>query len=246
MKSSLLTISVFTISLMAALSANAALILQFDSETTTNITTGVNNVASSQLTEIFNDSAFVTSFSPTTFTDGATTSRTHQTQNTAVSATPNGLDLAFNFGGNTTLTGAPTATSPYVGVNFVAAQDFTLTEFSLNADPNNQNGTNFAARDNTLFVSVGGGAFMQFGNAINRTGNGLNTNTFTDSVFVQSGQTVEFRAAFSDKTLASANNLQSFTRIGDIQIDGIIPEPSSIILFGFASISLFLSRKKRF
>ncbi len=248
--------STYTISSLAALalgftsvSANAVLILTYNSATTTASTGGA--LDGSQLAEVFNDSALVSSFDATTFTDASTTSRTHLAQSTNVLGTtaPTGaLDIAFNFGGAMRVTNgtASNSTGAHIGTNFVAAQSLTLTDFSVRTDPNN-GGNNFGARDITLFVSVAGGTFTQFGDMINRGNNNLQSNTFTDSVLVAAGETVEFRAVFTDFGSQSANNLQSFTRVGDINISAdvaLIPEPSSTALLGLGGLALILRRRK--
>ena len=243
--------SILGLSAVGCLStAHAVTILQFDSVTDTNITAATNNNAGTQLAQVANDIAFVSSSSATTFTDDVTLARTHLTQSTNVlgdNAGPGANDLAFSFGNSALANNSSDINSPFIGVNFVAAQDLSLTAFSLNTDPNNGTGLT-GARDVTLFVSTDGGTtFTQFGEAINNGNNNLNTNIFTDSVSVLSGETVEFRAAFSDRTGFQVGNLQSFTRVGDFQISAealVIPEPSSTALLGLGALGL-LARRKR-
>ena len=242
--------SALAVAVMAVSSgtASAAVILTYKSATTVNgpLPATVDGV---QLASSFNDAAFVTSFDATTSTDAATLSRTNNTNSTAgLGNTSPNLDLAFNFGGAMRVTNgtASNSTGAHIGTNFVAAQSLTLTDFSVRTDPNN-GGNNFGARDITLFVSVAGGTFTQFGDMINRGNNNLQSNTFTDSVSVAAGETVEFRAVFTDFGSQSANNLQSFTRVGDINISAdvaLIPEPSSTALLGLGGLALILRRRK--
>ena len=225
-------------------------ILQYDSTTTSALDANdpdTPNDPQPQLAVVASDGAFVLSSSATTFTDDLTFSRTHLEQSTPLLgelAPDDALDLAFSFGDSALDNNSSTVDSPFIGLNFVAAQDLNLTEFSLAVDPNN--GPNFnGARDVTLFVSIDGGEFTQFGDAITRSGNALNTNTYTDSVSVLLGQEVEFRAAFSDRGGFSATNLQSFTRVGDIQISAeAVPEPSSAALLGLGGLALIMRRRK--
>ena len=229
---------------------HAVTILQYNSVTSTNITVASNNNVAAQLAEVANDAAFVSSFSATTFTDDITLSRTHQAQSTSVLGGEDGNageganDLAFSFGNSALLNNSSTVNSPYIAANFVVAQDLNLTEFSLNTDPNNGD-TVSGARDVALFVSIDGGTFTQFGSAINNGNNNLTTNIFTDSVSVLSGQQVEFRATFSDRTGFQVSNLQSFTRVGDLRISAeAVPEPSSAALLGLGGLALIMRRRK--
>jgi len=123
-----------------------------------------------------------------------------QRNTTTIAPAGNG-DVLFNINPNGGLSG--TTADSLAGGNFIfftfdAAQALDLTELSAVSDPNNGSGNN-GARTAGAFVSVNGGAFTQFGsdNALNN--NSTRTNTFTDTVSVDSGDTVEVRLAFTNE-----------------------------------------------
>lgn len=227
-------------------SASATVILTFNSDTTVASAGGA--LDGSQLAAISSDADFVTSSDSITSTNSTTTSRTHIAQSTGVlgSTAPAGaIDIAFNFSNAGAIpAGTATFDGAFIGAGFVAAQDFNLTEFSVLADPNNGGSLN-GARDVSLFVSLDGITFTQFGTTSDNANNGLSTNIFTDSLAVSVGDTVEFRAAFDDSSGSTVNNLQSFTRVGQIQISAeAIPEPSSTALLGLGGLTLLLRRRR--
>lgn len=179
----------------------------------------------------------------------------HSSQTQVQGPLGTGNDLHFRFGGNGTaisyaLTPANVAGGYWIGTSFTAAQALTLDELSFDLFVNSQSGSLYSARDVGLFASVDGGAtFTQFG-ALATGGNGnRDITTFTDSLSVASGQTVDLRLLFTDKT-SLATNLQASTRVGNIQISAtaapaVVPEPSSaVVVLGIAGVG-FLSRRRK-
>jgi len=161
----------------------------------------------------------------------------------------NDLNFRFGSGPEVTLANAAVAASlasgSYIEFSFTAAQDLLLDQFSFQLQVNSANGSTYAARDSGLFVDVAGGGFNQFGVTDNGN-NGINGGgvSFTDSVMVASGELVTYRLAFADKTNTS-QNLQSATRIGDLQISAVaVPEPSSTALLGLGGLAFILRRRK--
>jgi len=249
---------------LTSVSANAALFLTYDSNST-----GVTASSSSiQLDAIDNantspDSAFVSSYSATTFTSTGTVARNSNNQQivsdrAGVNTAGTGDDISFNLGGSGSafssaanpLTVGNVSSNPYIGLNFTAAQDITLDSLTFNLSVNSGGG-GYAARDVGLFVSLDSGAFTQFGDIIDNSGAGnQGVQTFTESNFtVTSGQAVELRLLFTDKTNSSAgnSNIQGGTRVGNIEIFGTaaaIPEPSSTALLGLGALGLLVRRKR--
>lgn len=94
------------------------------------------------------------------------------------------------------------------------------------------------------FVGVGG-TFSQFGATDDSpTGNGVQgTVNFADSYTVSSGQTVDVRLAFTDKT-SIVSNLQAATRVGSFSVSAeVIPEPSVALLGGLGLLTLLRRRR---
>lgn len=135
-----------------------------------------------------------------------------------------GNDLMFRFGTGAYSDDLPAALADgkWLGMSFVAAQDLNLEELTFLLYNNSNNASSYSARDVALYVRIGTvGGFTQFG-AIDdsATGNGnQGTITFTDKFTVLSGQTVQLRLAFTDRTRGT-NDLQAATRIGSIEISG--------------------------
>lgn len=168
-----------------------------------------------------------------------------QRNTTTIAPAGNG-DVLFNINPNGGLSG--TTADSLAGGNFIfftfdAAQALDLTELSAVSDPNNGSGNN-GARTAGAFVSVNGGAFTQFGsdNALNN--NSTRTNTFTDTVSVDSGDTVEVRLAFTNE--AGGGGFQAATRIGSITVNAVaaVPEPSSLTLIGVMTLGFCGFRRR--
>lgn len=247
-----------------SVSANAALILTYDSNSTG---VGAADVADTvQLEAIDNantspNTAFVASNSATTFTSAGTVARNTNNQEivsdrAGVNTAGTGDDISFNFGGTGTvfstadnpLTVANIDSNPFLGFDFVAAQTLTLDSLSFNLFVNSGAG-GFGARDVGLFVSLDDGVFTQFGSLVDNNGTGnQGVVTFSQADFnVASGQEVELRLLFTDKTNSTAlnGNIQGGTRVGNIQVFATaVPEPSSTTLLGLGVLGL-LARRKR-
>ncbi|MDB4419248.1 PEP-CTERM sorting domain-containing protein, partial [bacterium] len=229
---------------MSVFFASAAVMIRYDS--TTGNTTDLVIVGTT-------DNSLVSSADATTSIDanGTIKAGPHASQTNVQGPSGTGRDLHFRFGGNSTaisyaLTPANALTGSWLGVSITAAQDISLDEFSFHLFANSQSGSLYAARDVGLFASLDSGtSFTQFG-ALDETatGNGnQGTITFTDTLAISSGQEVELRLLFSDKT-SLATNLQSSTRIGDIAISGTaVPEPSAVAL-GLAGFGFLLRRRR--
>lgn len=133
-----------------------------------------------------------------------------------------GNDLMFRFGSGAYSDDLPTALADgkWLGLSFVAAQDLNLDQLSFLLYNNSNNASSYSARHVGLYVRIGTtGGFTQFG-AIDdsATGNGnQGTITFSDQLTVLSGQTVQIRLAFTDRT-RSNQDAQAATRIGSIEI----------------------------
>jgi len=242
--------SIFTISSLAAatigftsVSATAAVMLSYDSAG-----------SATQLQIVgTTDTALVSAADAFTSIDGNGTIEAglHGSQTQVQGPNGTGNDMHFRFGGNGTaisysLTAANALTGFWVGTNFTAAQNITLDELSFDLFANSQNGSLYSARDVGLFASLDGGtSFTQFGalDLTSSTGN-QNTSTFTDTLAVASGQEVQLRLLFTDKT-SLASNLQASTRVGNLVISGTaVPEPSSTALLGLGGLALILRRRK--
>ncbi|MGJ8658193.1 MAG: PEP-CTERM sorting domain-containing protein [Akkermansiaceae bacterium] len=266
MKKSLHTISSLTALTLGltSVSANAVLVLTYDSNTT-GVTTAADTI---QLEAIDNattspNSAFVTGESSTTFTSTGTVARNSNNQQivsdrpeTGTATAGIGDDISFNFGGSgnaydattNALTVANINSNPYLGMSFTSVQDMTLDSLSFNLSVNSGGG-GYAARDVGLFVSLDSGVFTQFGDLVNNTGTGnQGIQTFTQAGYnIASGQTVELRLLFTDKTNSSAanDNIQGGTRVGNIEIFASpVPEPSSVALLGLGGLALIMRRRK--
>ncbi|MGE9270557.1 MAG: PEP-CTERM sorting domain-containing protein [Verrucomicrobiales bacterium] len=225
------------------ISASAAVVLRYDSSTSD----------SSQLSIVgTTDAAFISAADAATSIDNVTVaSGYHGTQTQVQGDLGTEPDLTFRFGGNGStisyaLTPENALTGSWIGTSFTAAQDLIFDQLSFNLFVNSQNGSTYAARDVGLFASLdGGSSFIQFGDLMTgATGNGnQGVITFSDSLFIGSGEEVELRLLFTDKTNPSSN-LQSSTRIGDVQISASVPEPSSIVLFGLGGAFALIQRKR--
>ncbi|MEP2776702.1 MAG: PEP-CTERM sorting domain-containing protein [Luteolibacter sp.] len=259
MKSQFLTIG---LSLAISASSHAALLLQYDSETTT-----ANNSGIGRLTTYNVDSAFVSSLLSYIGTDdvganiqgigsvadyggdptpaNATTMNGGAATQTAVTTVGSGGDVAFEMNPNGDLTGTTAdslAGGNFIFFTFTAVQAFDMTQISAISDPNN--GTNrHGAYTAGAFVSVNGGTFNQFGSDFSVANNGVRTNLFTDTLSLAAADTVEVRLAFTDEQFSSG--FQAATRVGSISLIGeAIPEPSSTALLGLGGLALILRRRK--
>jgi hypothetical protein len=121
------------------------------------------------------------------------------------------------------------ALGPYLSFSYTAAQDQTLEKFSYHLFNNSGSGSCYGARDSVLFVQIDGGGYTQFSTLETSTTANVNQGivSFSDSLAVSSGQLVEIRLGLTDRT-RTQNNLQTVTRIGDIQIFATIPNPTWI------------------
>lgn len=247
--------------------ANADIILEYDSTANTPQDNGGlgalsalnvdSEFVSNPLSFIGNDGTTVQGVgSVATFSDGIvpTTATTVNggagTQSVTTTQPSPAGDVAFNInplGGLTGTTADSLAGGNFIFFTFDAAQALELTELSALSDPNNGSGRN-GARTAGAFVSVNGGSFTQFGsdNAVNN--NALRTNTFTDTLSVASGDSVEVRLAFTNELFTGG--FQAATRIGSISVSATaittsIPEPGSLSLFALGALGLCGTRRRR-
>jgi len=160
-----------------------------------------------------------------------------------------GDDVLFLFGAvDSSLTSPITTTTvadtgEWIGTTYVAAADQEITEVSFDIFVNNFNGN--AARDSGAFFSVNGAGFTQFGNLIDNNGTGnIGDQTFTDTLLISAGDTVELRIGFSDAS-TTGGPAARHTRIGSLQISAeAVPEPSTAAL-GLLGLSLIIGRRRR-
>ncbi|MDP4611938.1 MAG: PEP-CTERM sorting domain-containing protein [Opitutales bacterium] len=211
-------------SLLATSGGSATALSRIDGQTDTDF------VTSSQQFNTFGSKAIMAAIAP-------------NAQTNVQGAFGNQNDLMFRFGSDGTtpgggilsgpLSAVHAASGPRIDFSYTAAQAQNLTEFSFHLFNNSNNATSYGARDVGLFVSVGEGDYLQFGDLFNSaTGNGnQGTVVFSDSFAVATGQLVDFRLAFTDRTRTS-NDLQAATRIGDVQISAVVPEPGTYALIG--------------
>ncbi|MCP5537065.1 MAG: PEP-CTERM sorting domain-containing protein [Akkermansiaceae bacterium] len=248
MKKNILPISCLAAATLGftAVSASAGVILQYDS-----LLPGSGG-SDTQLSRVgTTDGSFVTSSDANTSIGSNTSLFSINTQTHMQGAFGDQGDMQFNFGTgplSAALTPAYAKDNGnWIGASFTAAQDLNLNQFSFQMWNNSVNGDFYAARDAGLFISKDGGTtFTQYGTLFDTsTSNGdKGTVTFNDTYNVLSGQTVEMRVAFTDRTV-NAQSSGGATRIGDIQISGIqVPEPSATALLGLAGLG-FLVRRKR-
>ncbi len=236
--------------------AQAAVILQYDSLLATSTGDGGISGSATALTRVVSDSTLVASSDDYNLIGNrGTFAAVHGSQAAVAGSFADQNDLLFRFGngttaGNGTLNGAlnvgHVSLGPYISFTFTAAQDQTLDDFSYHLFNNSGSGTSYGARDSGLFVAVDGGAFAQFGALdTGSTGNGnKGIVSFTDTLALNAGQSVEIRLGFTDRTRTN-NDLQAATRIGDVSISASpIPEPSSTALLGLSGLALILRRRK--
>ncbi|MDP4883265.1 MAG: sialate O-acetylesterase, partial [Opitutales bacterium] len=195
---------------------HGATILYYDSNSVNTHDVDLERIASQT------DAAFVASSDATTSVGSGVTALGAPNSQTNTVTLGTGNDLMFRFGTGAYSDDLPTALADgkWLGMSFVAAQNLNLEELTFKLYNNSNSGSNYAARDVGLYVRIGTvGGFTQFG-AIDdsATGNGnQGTITFSDLFTVLSGQTVQLRLAFTDRTRGT-NDLQAATRIGSIDI----------------------------
>ncbi|MGJ8651113.1 MAG: sialate O-acetylesterase [Opitutaceae bacterium] len=208
-----------TLSLLAlSLSQHAygATILYYDSNSDVGSTVALERI------DTETDGAFVASSDATTSVgSGVAAIGAHGSQTHTVTL-GTGNDLMFRFGTGAYSDDLPTALADgkWLGASFVAAQDLNLDELTFLLYNNSGSASSYAARDVGLYVRIGTvGGFTQFGDIDDSaTGNGIQgTITFADKFTVLSGQTVQLRLAFTDRTRTNAD-AQAATRIGSIDI----------------------------
>lgn len=198
--------------------ANAATILYYDSNS------GGSAVDLDRI-DTETDSAFVASSdASTSLGSDAVHALTNNSQFNTVTKGDEG-DMMFRFGTGAYSSDLPTALADgkWLGMTFVAAQNLNLDELTFKLYNNSNNASSYAARDVALYVRIGTvGEFKQFGEIdASATGNGnQGTITFTDCFSVASGQTVQLRLAFTDRTRTN-NDAQAATRIGSIDISAV-------------------------
>lgn len=243
---------------LATSAANAAIILRYDSVAAGSSFGAFTYGSATELSEIqqLTDSAFVTTAADTSVVGNkGIMAAIHASQALVAGANSNQNDMQYRFGSDGTtagngilngpLTAAHAASGPRLDFSYTAATTQNLTEFSFHLFNNSGGGSSYGARDVGLFVSVGGGAYTQFGDLFTSpTGNGnQGTVTFSDSFAVGTGEFVDFRLAFTDRTRTN-NDLQAATRIGDVQISAVaVPEPSAALLGALGSLMLLRRRR---
>jgi len=234
----------------ASTTAEAGLVLAYDSLLPGS---GGSNTSLSRIDSVTDTSLVASSVANNVLGGRATMAAVHNSQTNVQGANGDQNDLIFRFGssagGNGTLGGALTpghaAAGARIDFRYTAATTQTLEDFSFNLFNNSNNGSSYGARDAGLFVQVAGGGFTQFGSLFtSATGNGNQGQvSFMDSFLVSTGELVEFRLAFTDRTRTN-NDLQAGTRIGNVLISATaIPEPSSFAMF--AALGLFGFRRRR-
>lgn len=244
---------------IAATTANAAVILRYDSVAPSSTFDSFTYGSNTELSEIQQetDSAFVTSAADTSAVGPkGVMAAVHNTQTNVKGPYGNQNDMLYRFGNSTTTPGngvlggpmsaAHIASGPYITFTYTAAQDQTLEEFSFHLFNNSGNADSYGARDVGLTVSVDGGSHLLFGTPdISATGNGnQGTIVFTDNLAIESGKVVIMRLGFTDRTRGN-NDLQAATRIGDVEISAV-PEPGAFALLGglFALTWVALRRRE--
>ncbi|MGB7323279.1 MAG: hypothetical protein WBD31_00300 [Rubripirellula sp.] len=239
---------------LATSTANAGVVLAYDSLLPSS---GGSDTALSRI-DSQTDSGFVASSQQfNTFGSKAIMAAVHANQTNVQGTNGDQTDLMFRFGsdgttaGNGILSGALSAahaaSGPRIDFSYTAAQTQTLDEFSFHLFNNSANASVYGARDSGLFVQVAGGGFNQFGDLFTSpTGNGnQGIVTFSDSFAVASGDLVEFRLAFTDRTRTN-NDLQAATRIGNVLISAsAVPEPSFLAFASVAGLGLVVRRNRK-
>ncbi|MGJ8654489.1 MAG: PEP-CTERM sorting domain-containing protein [Opitutaceae bacterium] len=259
MKKATLLFTSIAITTMAMTTANAAVILQYDSVAPSSTFGAFTYGSNTELSEIQQntDNAFVTAANDTSAVGPkGIMAAVHGSQTNVQGAFGNQNDLMYRFGSSSTTAGngvlggtmsaGHIASGPYITFTYTAAQDQNLEEFSFHLFNNSGGGSSYGARDVGLTVSVDGGAHALFGTPdTSATGNGnQGTIVFSDSVLVGAGDVVIMRLGFTDRTRTN-NDLQAATRIGDVQISAV-PEPGTFALLSglFALSSVALRRRK--
>lgn len=235
---------------LAVPAADAGVILMYDSLLPSS------GGSSTELSRINSqtDNAFVASSAATsTVGNKGVMAGIHGTQSNVQGAFGDQNDMMYRFGSSSTvagddilsgaLTAGHAASGPRLDFSYTAAQDQTLTTFTFRLFNNSNNASSYGARDVGLFVSVGGGAYTQFGDLFTSATNNGNQGivAFSDSFAVGNGELVDFRLAFTDRTRTN-NDLQAATRIGDVQISAV-PEPSAALLGAFGVLALLRRRR---
>ncbi|MEN8662286.1 MAG: PEP-CTERM sorting domain-containing protein, partial [Lentimonas sp.] len=235
MKISYIT-AVAAVAALTVTTGHAAVILAYDSLL---VSSGGSADALSRINSV-TDSAFVTSSQQFNTFGSKAVLASISTQTNVQGDNGDQGDMFFRFGSNTggsgilsgALNAGHAASGPRIDFSYTAAQAQSLDEFSFHHFVNSNNASSTAARDVGLFVQVAGGGYTQFGNLYLTSARGnLGTVSFSGNLAIASGDLVEFRLAFTDRTRTN-NDLQAATRIGDVQIFATVPEPGAYALVG--------------
>ncbi|MGJ8643611.1 MAG: hypothetical protein ACSHX9_09405 [Luteolibacter sp.] len=246
-------ITSLTAILALSASAQAAVVLTYDSNVPTTPTTRAANVVNtySLVEQSGTNTAFVAN-QVGEITQGSSVGDRGTANVGQGFTTANGLDDSmWSFQNATIATDLTTAIDVdyatnggnWLGVTFDASQNLIIDAISFNMYVNSGGGGT-AARDTGIFVSVAGGAFTQFGNISNNVAVGGTSATLiseTGSVAASAGETIEVRYVFSNRTSDNTAR-QGQTRVGNIQISAI-PEPSAALLGAIGALMLLRRRK---
>lgn len=211
---------------MNLLQAPGSTILQYDS-----VSNGDGTSTMREL-DFLTDSDFVAS-ADDLIALGANTTDTgqHASQQQTVTL-GGGTDKFFQFGGDTemlmgSLEDAVLDDGEWIGASFTAADDITIDSLSVDLFVNNANATSWAARDVGLFLRTGNtGSFTPYGAVIEGVNGDNGTVVFDDSFSVSTGEEVQWRLAFTNRTnVEVAFPATRSTRVGSIRLNAFPTVP---------------------
>lgn len=199
---------------LAVTATQAASILFYDSDGTTNL---------SLITSKTNEEFIASSNTSTSL--GSATTYFGDNGNSLTVTLGSGNDRHYAFGSGM-LNGSlenSVNNGLWIGTTFVADQDLTVDQLSLLVYTNSLNGSNYGARDVGAFIRIGNSdAFTQFGSPFDFSTQGILRNlTFIDTFHALQGESVEIRFAFTDRTSISTTTFQGTTRVGSINISAV-------------------------
>lgn len=157
----------------------------------------------------------------------------------------------------------PVSTTDYLGFTLTSGQnDLDLSDFSFDLGTSagaNTNATSGGVAFTTLetnaqlFFSTDGSTFNAIGGLVesiadNANNEGAFTGLNSYSVdlssldFLDAGETIEFRLAFTDNRGGSTSTMGHY--LDNVMLEGVIPEPTSIGLLGLAGAGLLVRRRR--